>query len=115
MLKVSELHKNFDDHIIYNGFNLDINKGEIFALIGPNGIGKTSLIRMILGLDRDYLGNIDYNGFKIGYSPETPSFPEILTAMEFLELIKIISSKILKTIRTHNYNSPITYTFHIPK
>lgn len=88
MLKVSELHKNFDDHIIYNGFNLNINKGEIFALIGPNGIGKTSLIRMILGLDRDYLGNIDYNGFNIGYSPETPSFPESLTAMELLELIK---------------------------
>lgn len=88
MLKVSDLHKKFDDHIIYNDFNLDINKGEIFALIGPNGIGKTSLIRMILGLDKDYSGNIDYNGFKIGYSPETPSFPEILTAMELLELIK---------------------------
>ena len=88
MLKVSDLHKKFDDHIIYNGFNLDINKGEIFALIGPNGIGKTSLIRMILGLDKDYSGNIDYNGFKIGYSPETPTFPEILTGMELLELIK---------------------------
>lgn len=88
MLKVTDLDKKFDDRIIYKGFDLEIHKGEIFALIGPNGIGKTTLIRMILSLDKDYAGNIDSNGYKIGYSPETPSFPEILTGMEVLELIK---------------------------
>ena len=88
MLKVTDLDKKFDDHIIYKGFDLEINKGEIFALIGPNGIGKTTLIRMILGLDKEYAGNIYSNGFKIGYSSETPNFPEILTGMEVLELIQ---------------------------
>lgn len=88
MLKVTNLHKNFLDHTIYDGFDLSINKGEVFALIGPNGIGKTTLIRIILGLDKKYSGNIDLDGFKIGYSPETPRFPGILTGMELLQLIQ---------------------------
>lgn len=88
MLKVTNLHKNFLDHTIYDGFDLSINKGEVFALIGPNGIGKTTLIRIILGLDKKYSGNIDLDGFKIGYSPEIPRFPGILTGIELLQLIQ---------------------------
>lgn len=88
MLKISNLCKNFKDQVIYNGFDLEINKGEIFALIGPNGIGKTTLIRMILALDNDFSGVIDHGEFKLGYSPETPEFPGILTGLEVLEMIK---------------------------
>lgn len=87
MLKITGLDKHFGENLIYEGLNLELNKGEIFALIGPNGIGKTTLIRMILGLDKDYEGEIDNFSNKIGYSPETPKFPEILTGYEFLDLI----------------------------
>ena len=88
MLTVKNLNKKFDKKIIYKNLNLELKKGEIFALIGPNGIGKTTLIRMILGLDDDFTGEIENNQHKIGYSPETPNFPEILTGKEFLELVK---------------------------
>ncbi|WP_297281745.1 ABC transporter ATP-binding protein [uncultured Anaerococcus sp.] len=88
MLTVKNLNKNFGTHVIYKDLNIDIKSGEIFALIGPNGIGKTTLIRMILGLDSDFDGSINRGKYKIGYSPETPKFPEILTGNEFLDLIK---------------------------
>ena len=88
MLRVKNLNKKFDKKIIYENLNLELKKGEIFALIGPNGIGKTTLIRMMLGLDRAYEGEISKGQYKIGYSPETPDFPGILTGKEFLDLIK---------------------------
>lgn len=88
MLTVKNLNKKFDEKIIYQNLNLELKKGEIFALIGPNRIGKTTLIRMMLGLDRAYEGEISKGQYKIGYSPETPDFPEILTGKEFLDLIK---------------------------
>ena len=43
---------------------------------------------MMLGLYDDFTGEIENNQHKIGYSPETPNFPEILTGKEFLELVK---------------------------
>lgn len=88
MLTIKNLNKKFDKKIIYENLNLELKKGEIFALIGPNGIGKTTLIRMMLGLDKDYEGEIDKGQNKISYSPESPNFSEILTGKEFLELIK---------------------------
>lgn len=88
MLTIKNLNKKFDKKIIYENLNLELKQGEIFALIGPNGIGKTTLIRMMLGLDKDYEGEIDKGQNKISYSPESPNFPEILTGKEFLELIK---------------------------
>lgn len=88
MLTVKNLNKNFGEKVIYNNLNLELREGEIFALIGPNGIGKTTLIRMILGLDNDFRGKIERDQYEIRYSPETPKFPGILTGSEFLELIR---------------------------
>lgn len=88
MLTIKNLNKKFDKKIIYENLDLELKKGEIFALIGPNGIGKTTLIRMMLGLDTDYEGEIDKGQNKISYSPEFPNFPKILTGKEFLELVK---------------------------
>lgn len=88
MLTVKNLSKNFGKKNIYEDLNLELRSGEIFALIGPNGIGKTTLIRMMLGLDNDYSGKIDRDDNKIGYSPEIPKFPGILTGSEFLKLVK---------------------------
>ncbi len=49
VLAVSELAKDFDGTPLFNGVNFTIYKGERVALVGPNGVGKTTLLRMILG------------------------------------------------------------------
>lgn len=74
--------------------NLSINKGEIFAYLGPNGSGKTTTIKMLLGLIFPTSGNIKLLGNpniasaevkqKIGYLPEGAYYPEFLKGEEIL-------------------------------
>ncbi|MBT7296898.1 ABC-F family ATP-binding cassette domain-containing protein, partial [Candidatus Woesearchaeota archaeon] len=63
MLIIKNLDKSFEDKPILNDANLVINKGEKIALIGSNGTGKTTLLRLILEFDDDFYGNIE-NTFK---------------------------------------------------
>ncbi|HHX67346.1 MAG: ABC-F family ATP-binding cassette domain-containing protein [Miniphocaeibacter sp.] len=49
VLKIEDLSKSFDDKILFENVNIDIYKGEKVGLIGSNGIGKTTLFKMILG------------------------------------------------------------------
>lgn len=50
------LRKSFDDVVLFEGANFHIRGGERVGIIGPNGCGKTTLINMLLGSDRDYEG-----------------------------------------------------------
>ncbi len=65
-IKINNLSKIYD-----NGFealksiNLNINKGEIFAMLGPNGAGKTTLISIICGIVRPSSGNVSVDNFDI--------------------------------------------------
>lgn len=64
MLKIKDIEVSVDDKIILNGFNLDINDGEIVAVMGPNGVGKSTLSRVIMA-DKNYhllKGDIIFNG-----------------------------------------------------
>jgi len=46
---IEDLHKAYGDHVIYDGFNMTIQRGERWAVMGANGAGKTTLLRMIAG------------------------------------------------------------------
>ena len=65
-ISIKNLSKTYD-----NGFNalktinLEINKGEIFAMLGPNGAGKTTLISIICGIVKPSGGKVDVDGFDI--------------------------------------------------
>jgi ABC-2 type transport system ATP-binding protein len=50
VLKITSLYKSFEDVKALNGVSLSINKGEMFGLVGPDGAGKTTLIRIACGL-----------------------------------------------------------------
>ncbi|HRZ18362.1 MAG TPA: ABC transporter ATP-binding protein, partial [Candidatus Hydrogenedentes bacterium] len=75
--------------------DLEINEGEIFAYLGPNGSGKTTTIKIILGLLFPTSGSLEVFGAKnihsaavkrnIGYLPEGAYYPEFLRGEEVIE------------------------------
>ena len=66
--EVRQLCKRYGDHSLFEDANFTIQSGERIALIGPNGVGKTTLLRLLLGLDTPTDGKIEYGeGLVISY------------------------------------------------
>jgi NitT/TauT family transport system ATP-binding protein len=65
-ITVRGLTKRFDQVTLYEGFDLDIPKGKIVSVFGPNGCGKSTLINMIAGLLPYDAGDILFDGKEIG-------------------------------------------------
>lgn len=57
-MQIEVRHKNFGATQILDWIELSIGKGEIVALTGPSGVGKTTLLRIIAGLDKDFQGSV---------------------------------------------------------
>ena len=87
LLKVRDLKKSYGDHAVLKGVSYDISQGKIVGLLGPNGCGKTSMIKSIVGLINDYEGKILINGKApgveskkvIAYLPEKNYLPSWMT------------------------------------
>ncbi|HNO48442.1 MAG TPA: ATP-binding cassette domain-containing protein, partial [Chitinophagales bacterium] len=64
MLQIKNLHVSIDGREILKGFSLEINKGEIHAIMGPNGTGKSTLGNVLAGKDGYEItfGEILFNG-----------------------------------------------------
>src|SRR5688572_25648852 len=62
MLEVREVTKRYDGRPVVDGVTFQVEQGEIFALLGPNGTGKTTLIRMITDILRPDSGTIRFEG-----------------------------------------------------
>lgn len=54
-----------DPHVVFDGLNLDIRRGDKVALIGSNGAGKSTMMKMLVGLIKPASGKIDINGVNI--------------------------------------------------
>lgn len=60
---VKNLKKSYGDLLVLDSLNCRFRKGHFTAIVGPSGIGKTSLLKILMGLDKDYEGevlNCDY-------------------------------------------------------
>ncbi|HDS16067.1 MAG TPA: ABC transporter ATP-binding protein [Proteobacteria bacterium] len=86
IIRIRELNFSYQDHCILQNVNLDIEEGELASIIGPNGGGKTTLLRLMLGLIQPDSGTIEVFGQPaaqacraIGYMPQhahlDPLFP----------------------------------------
>ena len=95
MLLVKNLTKQFGSHAAVHDVSFSIAAGEIFALIGPNGSGKTTIVKNIVGLLRPNIGSVGVGGFDvvektretkslIGYIPDEPNVWPKMTGEEFL-------------------------------
>lgn len=100
MIKIKELQKKFGKLEVLKNINLSCKKGECIALIGPNGCGKTTLIKSVLGMVLPDSGTIHFNGNsvlgeylyreKIGYMPQIGRYPDNMTIGQIIEMIKKI-------------------------
>lgn len=87
IIKVKNLVKKYDDRLIFDDISLDIMKGESIALTGHNGMGKSTLIKILCGLTSITSGEVirDKN-LKFNYIPENFS-PLNIKAGEYIKLI----------------------------
>lgn len=69
MLSVRDLHAGYGDAEVLSGVSLDVRAGEVVAIVGSNGVGKTTLMRTIAGLLRPRSGSISLKGQEIGGAP----------------------------------------------
>lgn len=65
MLELKNISKKFGQKHIFDHFNLTVEDGQILSLVGPSGGGKTTLLRMLAGLESIDSGDIFYNGEQV--------------------------------------------------
>lgn len=100
MITIQNINKKFGKLSVLNDINLSFKKGQCIALIGPNGCGKTTLIKSILGMVIPNSGLIEFNGKSIlgeylyreniGYMPQIGRYPDNMTIGQIIEMIKKI-------------------------
>lgn len=103
MVEITDLYKKFGKNEVLNGINLSIKEGGIFAVLGPNGSGKTTIIKTILGMVIPNSGSIKVFGtdvknnsnyrHKIDYLPQIANFPSNLKVNELIKMIKDLRGK----------------------
>ena len=84
-IQVRELKKSYGSHIVLKGLDFQIESGEIFALLGVNGAGKTTALECIEGLRKYDSGMIAVNG-KMGIQLQSSSLPAHIKPMEAVKL-----------------------------
>lgn len=65
VIRVQNLSTHFGDHIVHDNISFDIYEGEIFGLLGPNGYGKSTMLREMVLLQEPNQGNIEVLGEEI--------------------------------------------------
>jgi ABC-2 type transport system ATP-binding protein len=95
MIELHQLTKKFGDLVAVDDLTLKVERGEFFAVLGPNAAGKTTLIRVLAGLLKPTRGTARVAGFdiqtaplearrRLAYVPDFPFLYDKLTPLEFL-------------------------------
>lgn len=100
MIEIKNCYKKFGKLEVLKNVSLSFQKGECIALVGPNGCGKTTLIKSILGMVLPDSGEINFEGKsvfgdyryreKIGYMPQIGRYPDNMTIGQIVDMIKQI-------------------------
>ncbi|MEX0596491.1 MAG: ABC transporter ATP-binding protein, partial [Candidatus Paceibacterota bacterium] len=124
MIKVTNLVRRYGDLTAINDVSFEIKKGEIVGLLGHNGAGKTTIMKVLTGFLEQCSGEVKIKGLdisedliaiqaKIGYLPENvPLYPE-MTILDYLEYVadlrgispEDLKAKIAKAVSRTNLES----------
>jgi ABC-2 type transport system ATP-binding protein len=114
MIELIQLTKKFGDLVAVNSLDLKVERGEFFAVLGPNAAGKTTLIRVLAGLLKPTAGTARVAGFdiqaaplearrRLAYVPDFPFLYEKLTPWELLrftgQIFQMSESRVQKASR----------------
>ena len=101
MLKIHNLHAGIEDKKILNGINLEINPGEIHAIMGPNGSGKSTLASVLAGRQNYEVteGSVDFLGKDLlALSPEDRAGEGLFLAFQYpVEIPGLSTTNFIKT------------------
>jgi ABC-type multidrug transport system ATPase subunit len=118
-IQVNKLTKKFKSFVAIDDVSFEIERGETFALLGPNGSGKTTTLKCLVGLTLPTSGKIEIDGFDIwrhpreakrlmSFLPQRVGFSDQLTGREVLEfycrLRRLPSQRIDETLNTPNFH-----------
>ena len=104
ILEFKDISLSYGNRLILDNLSFKINEGQIFGMLGPNGVGKSTIFNLITGLINPNSGKIKINGqnvtsypiylrtkkFKLGYVPQYGGFFNDLTLLDNLKAISEI-------------------------
>ncbi|MGK7389079.1 MAG: ABC transporter ATP-binding protein [Candidatus Cyclobacteriaceae bacterium M2_1C_046] len=100
MIEIRNLHKSFKKNHVLQGIDFYATEGKITSILGPNGSGKTTMIKSVVGLNTIDAGEIIVNGKSvknswnyrrsISYLPQVSRFPDNLKINDIISMIKDI-------------------------
>lgn len=101
MLKINNLHASIDEKSILKGLNLEVNAGEVHAIMGPNGAGKSTFANIVAGKE-DYdvsNGTIELNGEDISeLAPEERAHNGVFLSFQYpVEIPGVSVTNFIKT------------------
>ena len=115
IIEFNNVSLSYGRRLILDNLNFKINEGQIFGMLGPNGVGKSTIFNLITGLIRPDSGKIKITGkdvtqypvylrtkkFKVGYVPQYGGFFNDLTLHDNLKAISeiVIDNKSYRTER----------------
>jgi ABC-2 type transport system ATP-binding protein len=99
IISIENLSKKYRRNVVLNGLNLDVEEGSVFGLIGPNGVGKTTTIKILMNILKADAGEARVLGIssrhlqpdhygKIGYVSENQQMPGWMTVQYLLDYLK---------------------------
>ena len=83
ILSAENLAKSYGERVLFEQVSLHINEGDKIGLIGVNGTGKSTFLRVLTGREPADAGNVTLgSGVRVAYLPQNPEFDEQATVLE---------------------------------